>query len=306
MDKSDVLQFIQRSRHKNANEIDLSNKGITELPEELGDLTTLKTLNLSYNNISILPASIIKLVNLKSLFLTRNKISKLPIGISNLDKLELLDVSYNPLLKIPREIGSFTQLKLLDASYCELQSLPLDLTKLYNLKNLTLEDNPLEFPPQKVIKRGLYAIMHFLSIEKRKKEALKVMLQVFNLPEKIHAPFRQYIKYFNQMMTEANQKEVVFDLNFINQDFYQEMDLNAGVEGYLYDIMRYIQEKVDTIKSTEEVNSEIKDVYFESRINDIKARLNRFNDSLDDKIDEIKKMKNELNGLSESLDVDVP
>ena len=51
-----------------------------------------------------------------------------------------------------------------------------------------------------------------------------------------------------------------FDLNFINQDFYQEMDLDSGVEGYLYDIMRYIQEKVDTIKSTEELNSEVKEI----------------------------------------------
>lgn len=301
MDKSDVLQVILRSKQDNATMLDLSNKGIEELPDELGELTSLKTLNLSYNNITELPDSIILLKNLESLLLTRNKIERLPNGIGNLSKLETLDISYNPIVKIPRELGLYQNLSSLDASFCEIERLPLELTNLISLKDFNIEDNPIEFPPQKVVKRGLYAIMHFLTIEKRKKEASKVMIQIFNLPEKIHAPFRQYLKYFNQMISEANHKEVFFDLNFINQDFYQEMDLNAGVEGYLYDIMRYIQEKVDTIKNTDQLNSEIKSIYFESRMNDLKARLHKFNDSLDDKIDEIKKMKDELSGLYESL-----
>lgn len=302
MDKADVLQFILRSKQKKATTLDLSNKGITELPDEIGDITWIKTLNLSYNNITFLPSSICNLVNLEKLFLTRNKLTKLPGEIGKLKKLKILDLSYNPILKIPREIGLYSNLDSLDASFCELRSLPIEITNLYGLKTLNLEENPLEFPPQKVIKRGLYAIMHFLTMEKRKEEASRVMMQIFNLPEKIQPAFRQYIRYFNQMVSEANHKDVVFDLNFVNQDFYQEMDLNAGVEGYLYDIIRYIQEKVNTLKETGEIDPAVSSIFYESRINELKAHLQDFSGSLDDKIDEIKKMKSELKGLYNSLE----
>jgi len=302
MDKADVLQFILRSKQEHTTELDLSNKGIIELPDEIGDLIDLTTLNLSYNNITTLPLSICNLVNLEKLFLTRNYITKLPVGIGNLNKLEILDLSYNPLIRIPKEIGLLTNLDFLDASYCELRMLPLEITNLYSLKTLNLEENSLDFPPQKVVKRGLYAVMHFLTMEKRKKEASRVMMQIFNMPEKIQAPFRQYVKYFNQMVSEANHKDVLFDINFINQEFFQEMDLNSGVESYLYDIMRYIQEKVETLKNTGELDKQVTSIYYESRITELKARLHIFNESLDGKIDEIKKMKQELKGLSDSLE----
>ena len=302
MDKSDVLQFISRLKKRKVTELDLSNKGITELPDEIGDMITLKTLNLSYNNITNLPSSICKLSNLEKLLLTRNKIVRLPVGMGSLKKLKILDLSYNPLVKISSEIGLHSKLDLLDISFCELRLLPTDITNLYNLKTLNLEENPIEFPPQKVIKRGLYAVMHFLTMEKRKKEASRVMMQIFNLPEKIQDPFRQYIRYFNQMVSDANQKDVIFDLNFINQDFYQEMNINAGVEGYLYDIMRYIQEKIQNIKNTGELDKDINDIYVDSRVNSIKEKIKHFNVSLDDKIEEIRRIKHELKGLHDSLE----
>lgn len=243
MDKTEILQFIQKAKAEKSDRVDLSNKDITELPVEIGELTWIKHLNLSYNNINELPSSISNLVNLETLLITRNQISRLPSGLGNLQKLKILDLSYNPLVKVNKEIGLLCNLDSLDASFCELRNLPVETTNLINLKRLNLEENPMAFPPQKVIKRGLYAIMHFLTIEKRKKEASRVIMQVFNMPEKIQGAYRQYIGYFNQMVSQANQKDVVFDINFINQDFYQEMDLNASVESYLYDVMRYISGK---------------------------------------------------------------
>lgn len=301
MDKTEILQFIEKTKLEKTESLDLSNKDIIELPQEIGELVWLKHLNLSYNNIAELPASMCNLVNLESLLLTRNKISRLPIGIGNFQKLLVIDLSYNPIVKISKEIGLLNNLELIDASYCELRNLPVEITQLINLKELNLEENPMEFPPQKVVKRGLYAMMHFMTMEKRKKEASRVIMQVFNMPEKIQGTFRQYIRYFNQMVSDANQKDVVFDMNFINQDFYQEMDLNAGVEGYLFDVMRYIQEKVETIRTSGELDEDISKVYYESRMSDIKERLYRFNNSLDDKIEEIKQMKREVKGLYDSL-----
>lgn len=301
MDKAEIKQFINKAKAEKTESIDLSNKDIIELPQEIGELVWIKHLNLSYNSIAELPASFCNLVNLESLLLTRNKISRMPAGIANFQNLRVIDLSYNPIIKISREFGFLNNLELLDASYCELRNLPVEITNLLNLKKLNLEENPMEFPPQKVVKRGLYAIMHYLTIEKRKKEASRVIMQVFNMPEKIQGAFRQYVHYFNQMVSNANQKDVIFDINFINQDFYQEMDLNASVESYLYDVMRYIQQKVETIRTSGELDQDIGNVYFESRMNEIKERLYRFNNSLDDKIEEIKHMKREIKGLYDSL-----
>ena len=204
------------------------------------------------------------------------------------------------MVKLPREIGILCNLELLDASYCELRALPVELTHLLGMKQFNLDENPLQFPPQKVVKRGLYAIMHYLTIEKRKNEASRVMIQVFNMPEKIQGSFRHYIRYFNQMVTKANNKEVIFDINFVNQDFYQEMELSAGVESYLYDVIRYIQEKIEQIKSTGELDH-LPEIYLESRMLEMKEQLFRFSTSLDDKIEEIRQMKRELNGLYDFL-----
>jgi len=301
MDRADLSEFLHRIKINKTQIVDLSNKGIEEIPEEIGELTWIKSLDLSYNNISELPPGFCNLVNLERLLILRNKISRLPVGFGSLSKLKMLDISYNPLVKLPREIGTLNNLELLDAGFCELRTLPVELTHLLGLKHLNLDENPLQFPPQKVIKRGLYAIMHFLTIEKRKNEASRVMIQVFNMPEKIQGSFRHYIKYFNQMVTKANNKEVIFDINFVNQDFYQEMELNAGVETYLFDVIRYIQEKIELIKSSGS-NESLPQLYFESRMSEMKEQLFRFSSSLDDKIDEIRQMKRELKGLYDFLD----
>ena len=68
------------------------------------------------------------------------------------------------------------------------------------------------------------------------------------------------------------------------------------------DIMQYIQEKVIAIKNTGELDKDITGIYYESRLNDLKSRLTQFNESLDDKIEDVRKMKRELKGLHDSLE----
>lgn len=301
MKKEDILQFLQSIDKLGTYELDLSNKEIEEIPNEIGEFSSLKRLNLSYNSIKTIPESICDLENLEELLLLRNDISKLPAGFGKLEKLKILDVSYNPIVKLPNNIGLCSNLEFLDASYCELRTLPIELIKLLSLKTLNLEENPLVFPQQKVIKRGLYAIMHFLGDEFKKKEASKVMIQVFNLPEKVQGPFRDYMRFFNKMISKANDKEMLLDVNFVNQEFYKEMEISSDVESYLFDVMRYIQQKIDQVK-TSHSDAEIKELYIESRMTELKEQLFKFNSSLDDKIDEIKHMKNDLTSLFKLLD----
>ena len=120
-------------------------------------------MDLSYNQISSLPDSITKLENLESLYLMRNCIKSLPENIGSMNRLKSLDISYNPLDKLPVQIGKLDNLQTFDASFCLLQKIPVEMAKLQNIIRIHFDDNPIDFPPLKVIRRGWYAIKYYLT-----------------------------------------------------------------------------------------------------------------------------------------------
>ena len=75
--------------------IDLSNKGLSALPESIGNLQNLQELWLYNNNLSSLPESIGNLQNLERLDLFKNKLSSLPKSIGNLQNLQILGLENN-------------------------------------------------------------------------------------------------------------------------------------------------------------------------------------------------------------------
>jgi len=85
------------------------------IPDEIGNLTTLKILDLSGNQITRLPTSIGNLTSLKELHLSSNKIvQKLPVELGNLSSLERLYLQNNKFFgEIPPEIGDDFMLKKL-------------------------------------------------------------------------------------------------------------------------------------------------------------------------------------------------
>ena len=50
MTKDELLRIIDQAAQENWEELDLSDKGLTELPPEIGQLTKLKKLNLRNEN----------------------------------------------------------------------------------------------------------------------------------------------------------------------------------------------------------------------------------------------------------------
>jgi len=79
--KSDLLQVIKQAADEGWTLLDLSGRGLTELPSEIGLLTNLQRLDLRDNQLAALPPEIAQLGN-----------------------LERLDLRYNPFLPIPPEI----------------------------------------------------------------------------------------------------------------------------------------------------------------------------------------------------------
>jgi len=81
MTKSDLLQVIERAADEGWTLLDLSGRGLAELPSEIGRLTKLQRLDLRDNQLAALPPE-----------------------IADLRNLERLDLQYNPFLPIPPEI----------------------------------------------------------------------------------------------------------------------------------------------------------------------------------------------------------
>ncbi|ALO15857.1 Leucine Rich repeats (2 copies) [Salinivirga cyanobacteriivorans] len=300
MDREELVFFIKKAKEKNSKSLDLSNRDLEEIPPEIGELTQLEHLDLSYNYIKKVPHEIGKLIYLKTLLLLKNQIKALPPTIGHLKSLALLDISHNDFTTFPKEIGFLSNLKSLDASYSELKTLPIEFIELLSLKELYLEENPFEFPPQKVIKRGLYATMHYLTTEKKRLDAAKVMLQVFNMPETLQAPFQQYLGYFNDLVSNANEKEVRFDIKFIkHDDLGEKIDVKVGVENYLYDFMDFIKSKIEETKNSKD---EKKFSIVDLQVAELRKQIAEFNNSLESKMNEIQTIQHKMNDFLKNLE----
>src|ERR1051325_3800014 len=88
-------QKIEEARRSRARKLDLSvgfgvknSEKLTELPESLGQLTQLRSLNL-----------------------TNNEVTALPKRLSQLTQLQLLNLSSNQLTTLPEWLSQFTQLQ---------------------------------------------------------------------------------------------------------------------------------------------------------------------------------------------------
>jgi len=177
MEQDEIKYLIDKIKCAGCQHLDLSNKDITEIPEEIGELTNVKSLDLSFNHISKLPDSIAKMTSLEELFLMRNSICELPEGIGNLRNLKSLDVSFNPLKSLPRQMGSLNNLQNFDASFCLLHSIPLEMVNLQKITRIHFDENPIDCPPLKVIRRGWNAIKYFLT-ERGKGTSTTTMISV--------------------------------------------------------------------------------------------------------------------------------
>jgi Leucine-rich repeat (LRR) protein len=83
---------------------------LTELPAEIGNLTSLRSLFLGDNQLTELPPEIGNLTSLKSLSLYRNQLTELPPEIGDLAGLERLWVGNNRLTAISQNMVKLEKL----------------------------------------------------------------------------------------------------------------------------------------------------------------------------------------------------
>lgn len=107
-------------------ELDLSSRGICEVPESVGNLVNIVKLDLSSNELDTLPLSFIKLQHITELVLSRNRFVRVPQCLINgMRSIASLDLSHNQLIDISIKPFCFRQLLTLNISNNSmLKSLP--------------------------------------------------------------------------------------------------------------------------------------------------------------------------------------
>lgn len=100
--------------------LDLSSRGLTTLPAEIGEYTRVRQLILDDNNLT----------------------GSLPAEIRKLTELEILSARNNQLTGIPAEIGQLHNLTLIDFSGNDINTYPNELTQLQQTLTLDLRGNP--------------------------------------------------------------------------------------------------------------------------------------------------------------------
>uniref|UniRef100_A0A3Q0KPW1 Putative leucine-rich repeat-containing protein n=1 Tax=Schistosoma mansoni TaxID=6183 RepID=A0A3Q0KPW1_SCHMA len=120
--------------------LDLKNRNLKEIPDRISDLPNLQKLYFSNNSLKAISPNI----------------------LTALSQLRWLDLRDNSLTSIPPEIKRLEELQTLLIDNNKIKRLPLELGLLKKLSNLHHRNNPIEFPPTEVLRRGTKQILKFL------------------------------------------------------------------------------------------------------------------------------------------------
>ncbi|MBV6467875.1 MAG: hypothetical protein PGMFKBFP_03248 [Anaerolineales bacterium] len=145
-----ALILIRRNIEKKESLLDLSALELTKLPDELWELTHLKTLYLYGNKLEKLSPKIGQLQNLAGLYLYDNRLAALPSEIGRLQNLTNLSLFANQLIVLPPEIGRLQNLAQLNLFKNQLTTLPPEIGRLQNLTKLTFSVNQLTVLPPEI------------------------------------------------------------------------------------------------------------------------------------------------------------
>ena len=145
-----VLKIIEQAAADGRQELELSRKGLTELPKEIYKLKNLTKLDLGFNQISEISEAITELKNLTTLDLVHNKISVIPDTITKLKNLTEINLSRNQISEIPDTITKLKNLKMLYLGLNKISEIPETITELQSLTELDLSSNQTSKIPEAI------------------------------------------------------------------------------------------------------------------------------------------------------------
>lgn len=131
---------IKGKNKRQVTKINLSGKGLREIPTNVYDYFNLEKLDLSHNRIKSIPKDILKLRKLRSIDLSFNDLSVLQSAIFQLPKLRTLNLHGNKLKSLPKQIAD-SQLDILILSKNQFKT--IDMHLIEDITKVDLADNPM-------------------------------------------------------------------------------------------------------------------------------------------------------------------
>jgi hypothetical protein len=142
--------IVNNALRRQQRSLDLSHRGLTRLPPEIGQLTKLESLSLQGNKLSELPPEIGQMKALRQLYLRGNRLIVLPAEFGELSALRTLDLARNQITEFSFTIPNLLRLVRLDLSENQLRALPADIKRLRALQVLGLDQNHLARLPREI------------------------------------------------------------------------------------------------------------------------------------------------------------
>jgi len=183
-----ILNIISNTKGSGDTSLDLSQKNLQSLPEEMFELSHIEYMYLEGNDIAFLPDEFFKFFPcLRWLDLRNNQLSRIPsFFLSN---------------------HQFLRDLLLEGN--NLRGLPLELGLVRSLHGLNIAGNPLDFPPQDIIDRGTQHILGFLrSMMDAKNTAKMSDLGELSLSEEVSDGYEQISASSDDWNTAASMMEL--------------------------------------------------------------------------------------------------
>ena len=150
LDAGEQLPEEDRKALSERTELKLYGLQITALPESVGQLANLQTLDLSFTKITALPDSIGQLANLQLLNLNGLQITALPESVGQLANLQTLNLWHTPITALPESLGQLANLQTLDLRNTKITALPESVWQLANLQTLNLWDTQITALPESI------------------------------------------------------------------------------------------------------------------------------------------------------------
>ena len=169
----EIIQKVETGIERSDNILDLSNMGLTSLPkqvfeissirelylhnnqletlpEQIKQLRELRVLNVSNNNLRSIPNEIVHLKSVLELNLNGNKFDNFPKQVCSIDSLSKLYIGRNKIKSVLPEIANLINLKVLSLHANRLHDLPNEIDQLGNLEILMLNENLLASIPKEI------------------------------------------------------------------------------------------------------------------------------------------------------------
>lgn len=213
-------------------DIDISNKGIKELPKELRvlDICSIEANN---NLIEVIPAELYNL-DLLSLFLINNNLNYISSKIENLKKLFMLGLCQNDISDLPESIYNLERLQILCLHDNNLTNISHKISNMKNLRTLTISNNDIKYLPNTI---GKLHLLESLDIENNLID--EIPIEILSLVNLKHITFddKHLLSLINNFHLFKHMDSInLFHSEYsIEDDLFKDLDLKVIDESWMED-----------------------------------------------------------------------